>query len=205
MKHKAIQKTILFVLMLRLFIQPIAAAETETGGIHILKTNASGEPLSGARFYVAREATDLEKKDSGCKTETMTIGEEQMEMVYESFFSDKKDRQRPVWETETDMFGTAAMYGLPVGTYYLVEAKAPEGYKRITSPIRISVNKYSHLTAEDGVRDDKGVIVDNTIHIINLRYRVPETGHPEKILFVLAGIGVTASAAALWLIGKNRG
>jgi len=205
MKRKVLRKLMTLIWILHLLIRPAAALEQETGGINILKTNASGDPLSGARFSVAREATELEILDPDCVKEVMTIGDDQVKMVYESFYSDKNTPEKKVWETETDGSGNAAMYGLPVGIHYLVEAEAPEGYKRITSPIRISVNKYSHLTAEDGVKDDNGVIVDNTIHIINLRYRVPETGNPECILFALAGIGVTASAAALWLIGKNRG
>ena len=193
----------MLIMLMRLMVMPAEAAQL--GGINILKTNAAGEPLSGARFYVAREATESEKEDPDCVKETMIIGQEEKQMIYESFYSGANSRGKRIWQIETDHNGKASMYGLEMGTHYLVEAKAPEGYNRITKPVRISVNKYSHLTEEDGILDDAGVAIDNTVHIINVRYRIPETGNREIRPVIVAGIGVAASALALYLISRRRG
>jgi len=139
------------------------------GGIHILKTDVLGNGLSGASFQVAREATQIEMTDSAVSKRLLKIGEKMLTVVYDSFWDDRAMSDGKQEEIVTDENGTAAIYGLPYGTYYLVESKAPEGYERMEVPVRISINKYSHLTEKDSMRDDDGVVIDNTVHIITVR------------------------------------
>lgn len=205
MKRNKLQKWLMCLLMLCLLpIIPLRAEAAETGGIHILNTNAGGTPLQGAVFRIAREATQQELADSECKTETLTVGDRELNVVYESFYSDKGMQGRLLWEVETDSAGEASVYGLSHGTHYLVETEAPEGYNLISVPIKVSVNQYSHLTPEDGIRDDAGKTIDNTIHIVNVRYQVPETGSSLMFPLVMAGVAVISSSLALLLLTRRR-
>ena len=192
------------VFLLSLLIFPVRAAGVEggvaVGGIEILKTNASGKPLEGAVFRIAREVRHEELTDQSVPKEVLKIGEENRIVTFEAFWDHREMTGVRIPEVTSDAQGKAAVYGLPYGTYYLVEAQAPEGYNRITAPIRVAIHKYSHLTQGDGVKDDQGVIIDNTLHIINIRYTLPDTGGMERLTLTAAIVGVVFSAAALLLM-----
>lgn len=184
-----------------------AAAAQEgipAGGIHILKTDLTGAPLEGAVFQVARELREGELADRTVEKKFLNIEGENRIMALESFWTSRSMEGGRTMQTVTDPEGGAAVYGLPYGTYYLVEKTAPEGYNRITDPIRISVHKFSHLTRADNVRDDSGDLIDNTLHIINVRYTLPDTGSLETVQIAAAGTGVLFSAAALLLLNRKR-
>lgn len=197
---------VLGVLAVILFSLPVRGDEVriETGGINILKTNASGDPLSGAVFRLARAATDEEIQNPMVNKQIVSVGEEEITVVYEQFYSDSSLRGRVIQKVSTDAQGRAALYGLPYGTHYLLETQAPDGYNRITVPIRITVNKYSHLTADDGIMDDDSLVIDNTIHIINIRYHTPETGNMIQKKLIWAGSGVVFSLSALLILNRKR-
>ena len=176
----------------------------EVGGIHILMTNVRGEALEGAVFEIARELREGELADPDVKKKMLKIGEENRIMALETFWQDRTMTGEKQGEIITDPLGGGAVYGLSYGTYYLVETKAPEGYNRILEPIRLTIHKYSHLTAADGVRDDKGVIINNTLHIINVRYKLPDTGSWGTLQLAAGGTGVLFSSAALLLLNRRR-
>ena len=111
------------------------------------------------------------------------------------------ERQNTVTTAED---GEAAVYGLPYGTYYLVEQQPPEGYSRMTEPIRITVHKYSHLTQRDNIRDDQNEVIDNTLHIVTVRYVLPDTGNLGNIQLAAGGAGILFSSAALLLMNRRR-
>lgn len=181
-----------------------ATGGVAVGGIQILKTNVSGDPLEGAVFQIAREVKDSELTDGKLDKQILKVGEENKIVTYENFWNNRELAGERTNSVTTDSEGKAAIYGLPYGTYYLVETAAPEGYNRITSPIRLTIHKYSHLTEEDNVRDDKGVVIDNTLHIINIRYTLPDTGNRNTVQMTAAGVGILFSAAALLLLNRKR-
>lgn len=183
------------VFLLQALALPVCAAETRSakGGINILKTDVLGNGLPGASYQIAREATQSELLDSSVAKRLLKIGEDTLTVAYASFWDSREMTGEKKTEVVTDDAGRAAMYGLPYGTYYLVESKAPEGYDRMTAPIRVTVNKYSHLTADDDVRDDADTVIDNTLHIVTIRYSLPETGElaSSRISKAVAGLAVS--------------
>ncbi len=199
---------LLILLLWGLFWLPLpgeaAGGEPETGGISILKTDPLGNPLAGATFRILREAAPEELQDSGVEKLLIKVGGESLTVVPVRFWDSLTLRGGKTDQVTTDEMGQAAMYALPYGTYYLQEVRAPEGYKRMTDPVRVRVNRYSHLTAADNVRDDEGKLLDNTIHIINIRYTVPETGGPDPLILTAGFWGVVFSAAALLLLNRLR-
>lgn len=187
---------------------PVTAAAAEggipVGGIRILKTNVTGDALEGAVFQIARELRDGELTDQTVEKQILKIGGENRIMAMECFWTDREMTGEKLQEVTTDSHGSASIFGLPYGTYYLVETQAPTGYNRITTPIRVTIHKYSHLTESDDVRDDSGVVIDNTLHIINVRYTLPDTGNLGTIQLAAAGTGVLFSSVALLLLNRRR-
>lgn len=176
----------------------------ETGGINILKTDIAGNPLKGAVFQVYRELQEGEFADHSMKKEILKIGGKNHVMILENFWPDREmcgEKQQTIISDES---GTASIYGLSYGTYYLVEKRAPQGYNRILEPVRITIHKYSHLTSQDEVYDDQDLIIDNTLHIINMRYLLPDTGNSGAIQLALGGTGILFSSAALLMLNRKR-
>lgn len=206
MKRQTICLILLFLLALGCL--PVRSFASETGvpvgGIHILKTSVKGDPLEGAVFEIARELKEGELTDQTVDKKLLTIDGENHIMAMETFWDNRSMTGEKQREVVTDASGNAAIYGLPYGTYYLVETMAPDGYNRIIDPIRVAIHKYSHLTAQDGVQDDQGVVIDNTLHIINVRYTLPDTGNLGTLQLAAGGTGVLFSSAALILLNRKR-
>ena len=199
---------ICLVIMSFLMCSAVRASASEwgipAGGLNILKTSVTGEPLKGAVFGMARELREGELTDKTVEKQFLRIGGENRLMAMESFWPDRSMEGERQYTVATDENGEAAVYGLPYGTYYLVEQEAPEGYNRMTEPVRVSIHKYSHLTRTDNVRDDQDKVIDNTLHILTVRYTLPDTGSWETLHLAAGGAGVVFSSAALMLLNRKR-
>lgn len=206
MKRQIMCLILLFLLTLGCLPVRTGALETgvPAGGIHILKTSVRGDPLEGAVFEIARELREGELTDQNVDKKILKIEDENRIMAMETFWDNRAMTGEKQTEVITDASGNAAIYGLPYGTYYLVETIAPDGYNRIIDPIRVTIHKYSHLTEKDGVQDDQGIVIDNTLHIINVRYTLPDTGNLGTLQLAAGGTGVLFSSAALLLLNRRR-
>lgn len=209
MKFKWGRFWVVFILMGLLYLQSylsVSALEQNVilGGINIMKTDVLGNGLSGAGYQIAREATQEELMNSSVTKRLLKTSESMMTVVYVSFWNSSEMAGRKVSEAITDSDGTVAIYGLPYGTYYLVESRAPEGYNSMSAPIRVTVNKYSHLTSFDNVRDDNHAVIDNTIHIVTIRHSLHDTHNTIYIRLVISFIALLVSLVALMCLLKIR-
>lgn len=211
-KGSVLMKRIIWCLVGMLVVlsgaMPVSALAQETGvpvgGISIFKTDVAGKPLERASFQIVRELQEGELTDRRIEKKLLKIGEENRIMAVATFWTDRVMEGQRVREVVTDETGRATIFGLTYGTYYLVETNAPEGYNRITAPIRVTVHKYSHLTQADQVRDDQNVVIDNTLHIVNIRYKLPDTGSLETLQLAAGGTGILFSCVALLLLMNRR-
>lgn len=199
-----------FMLMLLFCMggMPICADASQTsiavGGLSLMKTDLTGNPLENAVFQIYRPIRTGELGNRKLEKKLISVDGENQIMVLESFWDNREMTGTKQTEAVTDRSGKTAIYGLTYGTYYLVETRAPEGYNRISDPIRVTVHKYSHLTKEDGICDDKNELIDNTLYIINVRYTLPDTGNLNTVSLAAAGTGIVFSAAALILMNRRR-
>ena len=203
------KRIIIFLVMLSVFLcSTVQASASEwgiaAGGLNILKTSITGEPLEGAVFQIVRELREGELTDKTVEKQFLRINGENRLMALETFWPDRSMQGQRQDTVTTDGEGKASIYGLPYGTYYLVEQTAPEGYNRMTDPIRVTIHKYSHLTEADNVRDDQEKIIDNTLHILTVRYTLPDTGSWDTLQLAAGGAGVIFSSAALMLLNRRR-
>ena len=96
---------------------------------------------------------------------------------------------------KTDTNGAAEFIGLPNGTYYLKETKAPKGYNVLTADVEITIagneNDTTTLTHTQKVENNKGALL-------------PETGGIGTIGLTALAVAVVACALFLPKKKKNR-
>lgn len=175
-----------------------------TGGFHIQLTDASNNPLAGGKFMVARDATESEIADHSVMKELLDIGHDTIAVVYERFYGTEDLSGSQTDSVVTDEAGLAVIYGLAYGEYYIVQTEAPQGSGLSPSPVNVTVNEISHLTAEDGWEDRKGMAADYTIRIVNRIAVMPETGGRGTLIYTVSGTAVVISACMLLWINRKR-
>lgn len=170
--------------------------------VRLIKVDSNGtnsNPLSGAVFSLYQEA---EKDDF--KTEKLEFQEEQISVV--------KIREN-LQSVETGIFYEDE---LPVGVYYLSESTAPNGYNKLSEPVKIAVQE-SGVSVENPNEKQTGAITvipeqmssDSTkgnlyeIKIPNSTgYKLPHTGGSGTYPFAI-GSAVLFSTAAFLLYGYS--
>jgi hypothetical protein len=111
-----------------------AVTQTYTCGIPVFKytTKFTGETgLAGAEFKLYEEDETTEIKL--IKTDNTT------KATYRKFMTGDDDAKKAT--IKTDESGQFDITGLKLGTYYLAETKAPDGYNILTSKIKVVIKK----------------------------------------------------------------
>lgn len=166
--------------------------EVHTGGLNILKINAQdGKPLAGAAFQLARLASEGEAADY-----SFTVDGHDFDLVYVSFYANAGLTGDKVTSVTTGADGTAVMYGLAYGDYYLVETAAPEGFNKLLQPVAVEITATSHITGE---AEGSYVTVKNSA-----QFQLPETGGAGTAVFTLCGVAIIFSAAAMFFLLREK-
>ena len=162
-----------------------------TGGVNLLKVDAGNHSrvLPGAVFRVYRKAT-AEEVAAGGDAVTHISGVS-APVVRVSFFDNEELTGDKVTEATSDENGKVAIYGLAYGEYYLVEAKAPNGYNLIKDAVTLTVDATSHT-------GEKTVTVENFSGAI-----LPSTGGIGTPIYFLGGT-LLLSVSVLLLYRKKR-
>lgn len=181
----------------------------------ILKTDMAGKAiLEGAQFAIARVNTSDNTK-TFLKRDAATGAWSELTATTPTKDGTESDG---VFTTGAD--GTIKMSGLPEGTYYVEEIKAPTGYTNIGLPsfeFTISADldtdgktvvnlKYEKTTDTDGDRiafDTKAPSQANIKNAKNLT-ELPMTGDLGIKVFVTVGVLLMAAGAAFALSARMR-
>lgn len=161
------------------------------GGAKILKTDEGGAPLAGAVFQLYRKATAAEI--SAGSTVELTVGGTAYQMVQVSFYASPDLTGEQLTRLRVGADGTGTLYGLPCGTYYLVETEAPAGYNRLNEPVELTVNA-------DSLSEGREITIINRTGT-----ELPATGGGGTYGFTLGGLTLLALAAYLAVRKKAEG
>ncbi|WP_298092449.1 SpaH/EbpB family LPXTG-anchored major pilin [uncultured Catenibacterium sp.] len=93
--------------------------------------------------------------------------------------------------------------GLAAGTYYLVETKAPEGYNKLSDPIKVTITKDGDtnwtVKKNDTAENDKIIDVENSTGSI-----LPSTGGMGTIAFAVVAAILVFGVAVSFIRDKKR-
>ncbi len=123
-----------------------------------------------------------------------------------------KDCTDPIGKGTTDENGRVNFDRIVAGEYYLLETKAPAGYRKIEDPLKVSLRsedgKFSFYINDEAVKTDdenNSLTVENGLYtgsmtVINRRGSLlPGTG--SSMMLIVTGAGV---CICLYIIKKKR-
>lgn len=165
--------------------------DTYTFAADIIKTDALGNLINGAKFRIYDAATG----GNEIKVVAATPAEGSTIPVY---------RVAADAETGVDIVvtkGQIRVIGLDSDTYYLEEIEQPAGYNKLTERVEFTIgtdNLYATIDGDVYQDDDGGVrVINNTGTVL------PETGGFGTTMFILLG-GLAVMAAGIFLFINKR-
>lgn len=170
---------------------------TPTYPLDVNKTNTTNQKLAGAHFtlYGATEADEIDK------TKVIKVTDEGNGKY--SYAADQASTDASVISdmktVATDIDGSGYnlhINGLAAGTYYLEETQAPEGYNKLSAPIKVTITKTGDTNwtiSKNGTNEeDKIIDIENSTGSL-----LPSTGGRGTIAFAVVAVllvfGVTVS------------
>lgn len=180
-----------------------ATATVYTYGIKVKKVDEGDNPLSGATFALS------ESKDGS--SFISFVGSNGTYRVAETAEADTKDLV--VNSSEGANKGLLTLSGLDVGTYYLFETAAPNGYNKLSAPIVITIEDDKDNDGEDGNTNHDGVVDDEgattgytrevTVH--NTKgFTLPTTGGMGTVLFTAGGVLLMGAGLVVLVLFLRR-
>lgn len=162
-----------------------------TGGINLLKIDAADKKcLEGASFEVYRPAS-AEEINAGAE-DLVEIPGLAAKMVNVSFYDNPQLTGHKVTTVTSGDDGKVAIYGLPYGTYYLVETEAPAGYTLMADFKEVTINATSH-------EEEKTITIENRASIL-----LPSTGGMGTTVYTVSGTALICIACLFSYMNKRK-
>lgn len=172
-------------------------AKTPTYPLAIKKfAKNGGKTLAGAKFKLYSNKTDA---DAANENAIKVLGSNGNYVV---------DPTSPTTEFVSVDSITGQGYnlhvnGLAAGTYYLVETKAPEGYNKLTDPIKVTITKAGDtnwtVKKNDTAENDKIIDVENSTGSL-----LPSTGGMGTIAFTVVAALLVLGVAISFIRDRKR-
>ena len=126
----------------------------------------TGNKISGAELQILQENPDTNKKN----IVGISVDNTHHKITYPG--------GQTYWKTDANNDFT--IEGLPVGTYYIHEVKAPDGYTKSTKDIKVTINEFGDILVDDTASDDSVVVVKNTKTVFKVTKTDEKTGKLVK-------------------------
>lgn len=175
---------------------------TPTYPLNIKKTDTKETLLAGAVFRLYKDETDANQANENAIKVTGAAGnytvavdqntEQNMDMVTK--------------ETEVASGYNLHLNGLAAGTYWLVETQAPDGYNKLTTPVKITITKSGTTNVDDWTIKQKDEVVgDKIIDIENTTGTIlPETGGMGTVIFTVIAVVMILGIAVSFVISRRK-
>ena len=171
-------------------------AKTNTYPLDIKKINKNTSGLlAGAKFSLYRTAQDA--KD---KTNAITVSGSNGSYVVDA------DSKNTVFESVATEVGNGYnlhLNGLAAGDYWLVETQAPEGFNKLTDPIKVTITKGDDakwtVKKNNTAEDDKIIDVENSTGSL-----LPSTGGRGAIAFAVIAALLVFGVAVSFIRDKRK-
>lgn len=182
-----------------------ATATVYTYGIKVKKVDEANNPLSGATFA-------LSKSENGDSFISF-VGSNGTYRVAETAEADTDTEDLVVNSSEDANKGLLTLSGLDVGTYYLFETAAPNGYNKLSAPIVITIKDDKDNDGEDGNTNHDGVVDDggattgytNAVTVPNTKgFTLPTTGGMGTVLFTAGGVLLMGAGLVVLVLFLRR-
>lgn len=151
----------------------------------------TAKKLVGAEFYFKNSSGQYYKRDETTKNVTWVLNKAEATML------------------SSDTNGVLTFTGIDMGTYYLEETKAPDGYNLLSGVVTVVITKNAANNGYVATVDlhSATVAADNltvTASIANSTgTMLPETGGTGTIIFIVVG-AVAVIGAGLFLVTNKR-
>lgn len=166
--------------------------------------NGDATRLSGAQFHIVKGETagdgttmKFQQKTAGDATDPLVVIPLQSEGT----------ELTPLTTPES---GKITVSGLADGTYWIVEDKAPDGYNKLTEPIKVVITaNYDETTGELTSHtvtygDESTAAGNNVIPVQNNKGTLlPGTGGMGTVLFTVAGVALIA-LGVVWSLKRSK-
>ena len=177
-------------------------AKTNTYPLDINKIKkGTEEKLAGAKFRLYSSEADAKANDESkaIKVSTVVAG------VAGNYVVDPASTTTE-FESVKDITGAGynlRVNGLAEGTYYLVETQAPEGFNKLTDPIKVTITKDGDtnwiVKKNDAAEDDKIIDVENSTGSL-----LPSTGGRGAIVFAVIAALLVFGVAVSFIRDKRK-
>ena len=177
-------------------------AKTNTYPLDINKIkNGTEEKLAGAKFRLYSSEADAKANDESkaIKVSPVVAG------VAGNYVVDPASTTTE-FESVKDITGAGynlRVNGLAEGTYYLVETQAPEGFNKLTDPIKVTITKTGDaewtVKKNDTAEEDKIIDVENSTGSL-----LPSTGGRGAIAFAVIAALLVFGVAVSFIRDKRK-
>lgn len=166
--------------------------------------NGDATRLSGAQFHIVKGETAGD--GTTMKFQQKTAGDAMGPLVVIPLQSEGTELT-PLTTPES---GKITVSGLDDGTYWIVEDKAPDGYNKLTEPIKVVITaNYDETTGELTSHtvtygDESTAAGNNVIPVQNNKGTLlPGTGGMGTVLFTVAGVALIA-LGVVWSLKRSK-
>ena len=195
-------------------------ADVYTYGIKVQKQGEKQDGtkvdnLSGAVFELTAAGDDGNYDSNAIPIKFVSAIPNTVDGAYRKAVTDTESNaidDLEVGNAQTSNPGQLQLSGLDVGTYYLKEIKAPDGYNLLAQPVKITITDGGETNAgttapADGIVDDENATtgyVSGTTITNTQGFTLPTTGGMGTVLFTAGGVVLMGAGLVLLVVFLRR-